>query len=133
MTGWARLAEILRLHGHKVAGMNIRQVKGYLHPDAVRALSAIMPRTLLSLDVARILPGAVGLALLCQRLPDTLQSINMTGCVDDGNACACHIIRAVQGLKRLRRLSATGNWNVEPQILESIRAAAPWYCEVILS
>eukprot|EP00747_Dinoflagellata_sp_TGD_P170168 gnl/TRDRNA2_/TRDRNA2_201040_c0_seq1.p1 gnl/TRDRNA2_/TRDRNA2_201040_c0~~gnl/TRDRNA2_/TRDRNA2_201040_c0_seq1.p1 ORF type:complete len:358 (-),score=24.03 gnl/TRDRNA2_/TRDRNA2_201040_c0_seq1:93-1166(-) len=133
VTGWARLAEILRRHGHKVGGLSVRQVKGYLHPNAIRAISAIMPRTLQSLDVSRILPGAAGLELLCECLPATLQSMDITGCVDDGEACARHIIKALGGLRGLRRLNAAGNWNVEPRTLDNIRAAAPCYCEVILS
>lgn len=128
---WQHLSDFLMTHtDNKILGLKIRQLRGYLHPDAVRMLGMMLPSSLESLDVSRVLPGSRGLELLAPNLPGGLTHLNLSGCVDDSEAFGNRLVAALANLRSLQTLSVEGNWVGAEDILRKVKAVAPHDCEL---
>eukprot|EP00929_Paragymnodinium_shiwhaense_P121978 TRINITY_DN9447_c0_g1_i1.p1 TRINITY_DN9447_c0_g1~~TRINITY_DN9447_c0_g1_i1.p1 ORF type:complete len:188 (-),score=31.53 TRINITY_DN9447_c0_g1_i1:337-900(-) len=130
---WQRLHEVMYLYGAKVAGVRVRQLKGYLHPDAVTLLSKMLPQDLLALDLSRTLPGAAGLRRLAEYLPQNLQILSVDGCVDDDYAFAAALIHVLSRCRSLRYVSNVSSSRVDAKLQSLVQQAAPEHCEVCMT
>lgn len=83
---WQSFGELLSAHGHRVSGIKLRQRSGYLHPDAVHMLGAMLPSNLESLDLSFSLFGATGVRSLTPYLPSKLKELVLARCLGDFEA-----------------------------------------------